>query len=174
MLAYKVARAGNKRVIITLEIPEDAKTNIKRNGIVNKYKAQHRCSYAKVIKIEDDQDIQYDFATSGFYSKYLEYKINEITESNFDDNLENVYSSGIHFFLEKELAYNFGREIIRNGLVEDWYDNGSKLSEYNCINGKREGLYQSWYKNGQKSYECNFVNNIKGICHVWDENGKKY
>jgi hypothetical protein len=35
MLGYKIAKSFGKRVVITLEIPEDAITNVKRTNIVH-------------------------------------------------------------------------------------------------------------------------------------------
>ena len=177
MIGYKVAKADNKRVIVTLEIPEDALTNIKRKDIVDINTAKHRTNKAKVLSIEDEDGKNYSEAVSFNYDKKsLTYKINEtILIDDYDNNIETVCGSGIHFFLTKRCAELYGLEKIENGLYQSWYDNGQKSIECSYVNGNIEGLYQTWHENGQKWLECTYVNgNIEGLYQTWHENGKKW
>ena len=68
MLGYKASKNGDTRVIVTLEIPEDAITNMKRKDIVNAETAKYRCNKAKVLKIEDEDGKEYSYATSIYYN----------------------------------------------------------------------------------------------------------
>lgn len=176
MIGYKCAIIERIRVIITLEIPDDAITNINRNNVVVKEYAKHRTNIAKVIKIEDQNGKQYDEAISGFYDyKKLIYKVNEIVKvDDYDSNLEKVCLSGIHFFLTRRVAEIYEIYSLENGLYEAWYDNGQKWREYNYVNGKIEGLYQEWHTYGQIARKFTYMNDLlHGLDEEWYESGQK-
>ena len=81
MIGYKVAKNGEKRVVVTLEIPSDALTNMDRSTVAVKETAKHRASKAKVLKIEDEEGNCYPIAISFNYDKKsLEYKVGELLE----------------------------------------------------------------------------------------------
>lgn len=176
MEAYKVAEHAGKRVIITLEIPPDALTNMDRKSVVNKDTAKHRVNKALVMKIEDAEGNLYDTATSSQYTKKkLTYTVGKVIEEpSFDMDLEKVCTEGIHIFLTKRVAEFYNLESIPNGLLEAWHDNGAKYSEFTFVNGKIEGVSTLWHDNGQKQVECMYVNGKEeGLCHSWFKNGKK-
>ena len=192
MLGYKAAIAYNKNVVVTLEIPEDALTNIERKNVSVKEYAKHRCNKAKVLKIEDEDGKEYEEAETQYYDKSkLTYKLNEtVSVHQFDMKLENVCSTGIHFFLTKRVAElyhikankknndslytTYNLPTIKNGLYTEWYENGNKYLEYTCVNYKVDGVYQSWYVNGQKYREFTYVNGRKhGLFTIWHKNGIK-
>lgn len=177
IIGYKIAKAGETRVVVTLEIPDDAVTNVFRKDIVNVDTAKHRTNKAKVLKIEDETGKQYSSAESFNYGlKSLKYVVDStLTVNDYDMDLEKVCSTGIHFFLTRRCAELYGLDTIKNGLYERWHDNGQK--EYDCmyVNGKRHGLYQSWHTNGQKRSEYIYVNGLyHGLCKTWYTNGQKY
>ena len=64
MLGYKIAEHGNVRVLVTLEIPDDALTNMNRYDIFDAMKAKYRTNKAKVLDIEDEQGTKYTHANS--------------------------------------------------------------------------------------------------------------
>ena len=190
MIGYKSDDSDSKRLIITLEIPADAKTNLRRSNIIDPEKAKYRASKVKVLKIEDTDGNE--------HSK--KYVIGEVIETEFDDNLENTDTTGICFYLDKNVAKNNGVRYIKdgkvvnyynsgaksfeeeyvnyelNGLYQDWYENGVKWCQVLYLNNNLHGLYQEWHRNGIKYREENYENgNLNGICREWDENGiKKY
>ena len=90
-------------VLIKLEIPEDAKRS---SATTNKC----RCEKAKVLGFYDlnstelniDKIINYVFHT-------CEYRKGEMVYPDyFDENRWNEYSHGIHFFINKQDAINYG------------------------------------------------------------------
>jgi antitoxin component YwqK of YwqJK toxin-antitoxin module len=175
MLGYKVAKSFGKRVVITLEIPEDAITNVKRTNIVHAETAKYRTMKAKVIKIEDSDGKTYNEAVSFNYDKNsLTYTLDEeLVCHDFDMNLEDVCSKGIHFFLTKQMAETFQLDKLENGVLTDYYENGVKSHEETFVNGVKHGLTTYWNKNGIKEMEISYVN---GICErgtQWYENGVK-
>jgi antitoxin component YwqK of YwqJK toxin-antitoxin module len=173
MIGYKAAIAGETRVLITLDIPEDAITNVARTSVVVKETAKYRTNKAKVLKIEDKDGKEYTEARTGFYDlESLTYRLNELVEvSDYDMNLEKVCSRGIHFFLSKRLAEQYERDSIRNGLFQRWHENGQIQEECTFVNGLIDGLYQRWYANGEKDIECTYVNGWReGLYQRWYEN----
>lgn len=176
MLAYKLAEYACKRVIVTLQIPPDALTNIDRKSVVVKETAKHRVNKVLVLKIEDEEGNSYDTATSSLYpEKHLTYTVGKlIKEPSFDMDLEKVYTEGIHIFLTRRVAELYLLQFIPNGLFQMWHDNGQKLYEVTYVNGKMEGLYQEWHENGKKHVEVKYVNGKKeGLFQSWHNNGQK-
>lgn len=178
MIGYKIARTGlsETRVVVTLEIPDDAITNMSRKDIVNMNTATHRTNKATVLKIEDANGKEYSSASSFNYAKKsLEYVVgNTIVVNDYDMDLEKASSKGIHFFLTRRCAELYGLLSIQNGLFESWNNNGDICTKWTYVNGKYHGLYQMWFKNGQKCVECVYVNGQRdGLYQSWYNNGQK-
>ena len=49
----------------------------------------------------------------------------------------------------------------REGLYEEWYENGVKQESSVYENGKRNGLCKKWYRNGQKKKSAIYTDGIK-------------
>ena len=96
-IAYKKANG----CIIKLLILEDAK-----RSSATTFKC--RCDKAKVLEIKDiDTGESMEKARSNYNPNFV-YKVGEIvTVENFDDDRWNEYSTGIHFFMNKENALNY-------------------------------------------------------------------
>ena len=176
MIGYKAAISCNQRVVVTLEIPEDALTNIERKNVAVKEYAKHRCNKAKVLKIEDENGKEYEEAETDHYDKSkLTYKLNQtVYVHRFDTNLETVCSTGIHFFLTKRVAEIYGVTSIPNGFLQSWYENGQKYCECTFVDNKCDGLFTTWYDNGNKEEELTYVKGVKNGLHTkWYKNGNK-
>lgn len=177
MIGYKPAIFDNSfRVVITLEIPDDAITNVNRKGIVNKDTAKYHTKQAKVIKIEDDRGREYPEAVSGirYGEKRSTFKVNTfIDESHFDSDYEEP-SEGCTFFLTKRVAEFYELYRLENGLLESWHENGQKYEECNFVKGKLEGICMGWHENGQKSFEFTYTKGQQnGLNTEWDDKGRK-
>jgi antitoxin component YwqK of YwqJK toxin-antitoxin module len=175
MLGYKAAKNGDTRVLITLEIPEDALTNIERTSVKVKETAKYRANKVKILKIEDSEGKEYETAETGFFSKKkVVYKVGEVLEVPTDDmDVEQVCSNGIHFFLERKVAEMYYL-YLENGIYMSWHENGQKEHEGMMKDGKREGLWQTWYDNGQKYSEGMWKEgNQEGLREIWYETGQK-
>ena len=199
MLGYKVAKSFGKRVVITLEIPEDAITNMKRKDIAKAETAKYRTMKAKVIKIEDSDGKTYNEAVSfNFDKNQVKYSLDEeLVCHDFNMNLEETCSTGIHFFLSKSLAERYGLDSIENGVLtwyyangkkdvdrtfvngsktqyDEWYENGNKHKEFKYLNEKQNGVQSVWYENGNKHQEWTCIDGVdQGVHRAWFENGKK-
>jgi antitoxin component YwqK of YwqJK toxin-antitoxin module len=177
MIGYKVAKnGGDTRVVITLDIPEDAFTNMERSTIRVKDTAKYRTNKAIVVKIEDQKGNEYTSAKSFVHKdKSLTYTLGEtLIVEDYDLNIEKVCSSGIHFFLNKRVAELYNLDHLENGILEKWHDNGQKHQECTYKDGKPHGLYQVWQENGQKYIECTVKHGkYDGLYQVWHNNGQK-
>ena len=106
MIGYKIAKNGDTRVVVTLEIPEDALTNMGRPSVALRETAKHRTNKAKVLAIEDASGTPHTTATSfGYDKKFLTYKVGEtIEEPSYNPDPEQVCAEGIHYFLTRRVA----------------------------------------------------------------------
>ena len=63
---------------------------------------------------------------------------------------------------------------VRNGLDEEFFNNGSKKGEIPWQDGKENGPVVYYYADGRKSYEANYKEGRKnGYATVWYQNGQK-
>jgi uncharacterized protein YjbI with pentapeptide repeats len=101
-------KVRHESVIVVLEILE----NSKRSSATT-YKC--RASHVKVIRIEnydgtisDKIGVLSDFSNENPYSEQIYYEIGkEIIIHNFDENRWNECSTGIHFFINRQMALNY-------------------------------------------------------------------
>ena len=171
-IGYKKCQDGR---IVVLEIL--GKHNEDRKNIVDKQFAKMRCLKARVIRIYNmhDQSIEYDEAY-GIYDKTFKYTVGEVVEpiDEFDNYLDKVCGSGIHYFLTEEPAYYWDYEP-KNDLYKSWHPNGQMEKRCTYKNGKRDGLYESWHSNGQMRYRHTYKNGEKdGLHENWHANGQMY
>ena len=164
MLAYKSAVHIKKRVVVTLEIPEDALTNLGRSNIVCKETAKYRTNKAKVLKIEDEEGNEYLIAKSAHHhrGKRFYYVVGEeVVEPNFRTDLTTVCAQGIHFFLERRVAELYEKGKVQNGVYQTWYENGQKHFELNFKDSLPHGSWLKWHKTGELHCQYEYIN---GVC----------
>lgn len=64
---------------------------------------------------------------------------------------------------------------VEDGVIEQFYANGTIKNKIPVKDGKRHGRAQSFYKDGTLRQEIDYVNNLKhGEVITYYENGKKY
>ena len=191
MLAYTVVEINNKRYVLTLDIPEDALTTIGGSYVKVAETAQYRANKVMVVKIEDDNQNEFDSVSN--------YTVGEITEDPaFDTDLDKFNCEGITFFLSKEVADHYWATRPSDGTHKSWYPNGQQYEIRNFSNGKLHGICSCYYPNGQlltdKTYEngyetgthmafhktgnimasTSYVNGVlNGLYEIWYENGTK-
>ena len=175
MLGYKIAQNKDfKRVLVTLEIPKDAKTNLNRRYIANKYTSKYRCNKAKVLKIEDEIQ-EYQEANSIYDNTFIYIVGEDVVEKNYDEQNEVICGKGLHFFLDKQVALFYDLDIskMKEGVYCQYYDDGQKMIEFIYKDGKRDGLCRIWHENGKLKEECLFKKGKKeGLYKSWWSNGK--
>lgn len=101
IVGWKMAR---KDLIIKLLIPEDAK---RLSGTSRKC----RCDKAVVLAIEKpnggDSGVM---EVASMYDSEFIYRVGEtVTVQDFDDDRWNECSAGIHFFINRQEAVNYGK-----------------------------------------------------------------
>ena len=87
--------------IVKLQVCEDAK----RSSATT---LKCRCSKAKVLEIQETDGSRSDITQVQSDNDSFIYKVGEIVEvSDFDENRFNECSSGIHFFIAREMAVKY-------------------------------------------------------------------
>lgn len=175
---YKSAGKGEYIVVLTINLSDtNTKTNLKRSGVVNPDYAAFRCNKALVVKIYNKttkEEIK--CITSNFDNIFKYKKGEEVIEPNYDENINHICSTGIHFFLTEEAANNYNYNYIYNddkdGEYKIWDSNGNLLLKYNVVNGKKD-VYECYYENGQIHKKCKYYNDyLDGPFEEYYVNGK--
>jgi len=184
---YLVSKNFRKWLIV-LEKLEDTKTNEDRKDIADKRYAKYRANKLKVVKIFDINNfneiinhivnvhIQFSYGNEADGEIVTQYKEGEIVYPNkYDEDIDNVCSSGIHYFKEIDAAYLYD-EIPNSytGNCHSWYDNGQISQSISCVDGIITGKLTTWYIDGQITYEGEFLQGEQtGKAIQWQANGKK-
>ncbi len=65
---------------------------------------------------------------------------------------------------------------VKNGLYEQWYENGQKEGEYRYLFGKEHGQTTRWHDNGIKAFDCYFENGepLASQCGMWLYDGSSF
>lgn len=102
-------------------------------------------------------------ATEGDYVvKYIDkckikYKINAAGQK--DGPFEIWYKGGQQ--IKQRCTYVADK---KEGLDEQWYENGNRWHRYSLVGGRREGLYEAWHENGQLWVRCNYrTDKLEGL-----------
>lgn len=175
-IGYFLAKSGLKKninVIVEIEIPSDAKTNIDRDDIYDKLNAEYKTNKYIVKKIYD----QYLNEYSMFFNNYsCPLKLGELVcnkdvyYSEIDG--EHVEAEKVKkFYMSKHIA--IGLTDIMDGICTLYHKNGRKSIEYTKKNGKKNGKCYKWLENGQIYEETYYLNNLlDGECKFYDIDGK--
>lgn len=164
--------------IVVLQKLDSTITNEDRKDIKYSMSAKHRANMLKVVdiihKFSDEQC--HEITNSVHLENKITYKIGNIVKVNdYDTNINEVCSTGIHYFRDPLPAFYYELIInkIVNGKYISFYDNGQKERECKFINGQYNGKYIKWYIDGKKQLECTFNNGqLDGAYISWYNNGK--
>jgi hypothetical protein len=201
-----VFKSCQREWIVVMERTENTKTNEARKGLIDSDYAKYRGSEFKVLNIINKYDVTKKVEEINSSHRYnpITYRIGEIVKSNFyDENIQEVCSTGIHFFLTFERAYMYENDSERihifDGAYKLWEDDGRLIGlrfykdrklhgqyrvwnadgtlqitgTYN--NGKLDGAYTEYYASGAKKFTSTYSNGIKqGQEFHWDKHGVVY
>ncbi len=175
---YKLAKTPNDQwCIIKLELFHISRTNEKRKNVINDKFAKYRTDLAKVISITDvHNDVKYKKAESAFRDVYKSYVSGSYVSSNFDENIENLCTEGIHYFKSEKAAKSY---LCKTDLIgknyffnENTGDKG-KMKEYDenrkLIRIKGYGDHSSYAKCFKTKIICE-LNPITRIYRKWIDN----
>ena len=144
--------------IVTMKKLPDTQTNESRKDVVNTRCAKFRANKLLVVdiqhkhtgeKIDRIQNTSYQGRTIWYIKSEV------ITVSDYDQDLDRVCTTGIHYFLSRERAFYWDLKV-QNGPYRNWHENGQKKEECTYQEGKLHGPFQSWYSNGKKREECTY------------------
>lgn len=180
-----VFKSCGKIWIVVLEKLDTTRTTEKRNVHDKKY-AKFRGDKFKVLNIINKIDPSVTINTvenSIFKDKTIKYVKNEIIETEFDDDLNNVCSKGIHYYVSIEPAFSleFDMFILDNKVSVGRYNLNEKMTEYDedgnisCIynlkNGFIDGKLQC-FDGGKLIKEITYnEGTLQGKCIFYDKHG---
>ena len=147
--------------IVVMKKLQDTKTNENRNNVADSLYAKFRADKLFVVKILNINNIEsIKKIVNNNYKIKIIYKCDEIIiPDKFDENIDEVCSSGIHYFKTIDAAFYY-KELPRlfTGKWIYWHENGNKSYECEYIDGKETGKWISWYENKNKSSEGEYIN----------------
>lgn len=159
---YVYKKASNNYIVKLKKLP-DTITNESRYGVVNQQFAEFRGNMfyvEKIYKTSLKTSLETSFETSlktklkiqSLYDKLFIYEVGKIVKvDDFDLNLENLKSTGIHYFKTEEAAfyYDFYPTYRYTGKYKIYYDNGQLMQIYNLKNGAKYGFLTSYNEDGE-------------------------
>ena len=142
--------------IIVLGKLKNTMTNEKRSDIYCEKKAKYRGDTFYVVSIFDKcSPHTKKTTTETYFKKIFIYTVDQVVSvPDFDTDVENISSNGIHYFkcIEAaffyELLYYFSNKI-ENGKVYEHHSNGRLLRECGFKNGLKDGYNSVWSIDGR-------------------------
>jgi antitoxin component YwqK of YwqJK toxin-antitoxin module len=177
---YVYKSCGN--YVVVLEKIDCTITNEARSNIADPKYAKYRANKLKttmIINKFDPSDVIVEIQNSYYTKEKVVYRTGEIIEINdYDYNLKEVCSTGIHYF--KTIEQSFFWELLRfnptyTGKLIEWDDSGNKWSEQAYRGGKFEGKWIQYYADGSKLGKGEYKEGKpEGKWIKWFENGTKH
>ena len=154
--------------------------NENRQGVNNPKYAKFRASTLLVLKIFDANDVErtidcLEHESIHSIAKTI-YKVGMMVRpDNFDEDPDEVCSTGIHYFKSIKAAFWYrDQPDDYTGKWTTYGECGRKHCSIFVKNGMRHGKYRSFHENGTKESEIYYVNGEKsGHCIDWNEHGTK-
>lgn len=163
-------KCGN--AIVTLALYPSSKLNDCRSNIIDPSHAKLRTDKAFVLDIEDmTTGAHLESVKNTFYSNnFIEYKVGTKIVTNYNTDLNNICTEGIHIFKTRKTAELFSLQDneVKNytGIYCTYHQNGAIANKANVINGK------IWYE--YYIYDEYGVLNLKSYYLNGKRNGKFY
>jgi antitoxin component YwqK of YwqJK toxin-antitoxin module len=156
-------------------------TNEGRDGIVDRSHAKFRANVLFVVRIANkfDKNKTINSVQNTFYEKKITYIVGkQVGVDDFDTNIYDVCSTGIHFFNSYKAAFFFEFPDVMpekyTGKYNGYYCTGQKMFKGNLSKGKEVGLWIQWFENGQKKSEGKYTNGKHSSFWIYYyENGRK-
>jgi antitoxin component YwqK of YwqJK toxin-antitoxin module len=162
--------------IIELDINLDTTlTNLNREVIDENY-AKYRCNKAIVVKIYNkfDEKEEIDRIRSDHDDRFEYIKGKDVYEPKYNLIMDEVCTTGIHFYITKEAAFYYNLSSINDGIFKKWFADGKPLKKCSYKDDKLEGLYETWYKNGNRQTKCSYKDDkLEGLYENWYEYGNR-
>lgn len=186
---YKLCISNNdkdkkRKWMVVMQKLDKTITNEKRDNVHNEDYAKFRANFLKVIKIFNVNDptkirtsIENVYEAEDEKSIKLEYKIGSIVEAdNFDVEINNVCSGGIHYFKTLIAAYYYrGVPDAYTGVWTGYHANGRVYEEGCYIRGIQMGKWIEYDENGNISEEGKYKNGDKdGTWKILANNGDSF
>src|SRR5438128_1956435 len=125
--------------IVVLKKLDDTKTNESRKDIVDPMYAKFRANKLMVVRIYNKhtgEEVN-SIKNSVYHTKKITYTCNEVVEvTNYDGNVDEICSTGIHYFKCEEAAKFYEHVMSENATLKE-------------VKQSYTGPYKQWSSNGQ-------------------------
>ena len=135
--------------IVIMRKRSNTRTNEKRNGVVNTKYAYFRADGLDVIAIIDITTLSSKDAAISNMNSNCVYRVGEyITPNRYNENIDSVYTCGIHYFKEITPAFFRGHDNrIYSGHCYEWLDDGAIISKFYRYHGRIIGVWNDFGRN---------------------------
>jgi len=164
--------------LVVMKKESDTKTNENRENILDPFHAKYRADKLRVLKIINVNDIEtttdsvhHRNQTFGYSAIYT---VGSIVKSyNFNENIQEVCSNGIHYY--KSLESAFFHRSMPDGYTGRWFcqnSDGSKDWEGYFANGEKNGVHREWDKSEGLTYRIEWLDDTRhGLFLCFYKNG---
>ena len=161
--------------IVVLQKLPDTITNESRS-VANANCATFRANKLLVVNIihKFNQKTRRSIRNSIYADEKIEYIKGKIIKvEDFDTNVNEVHTAGIHYYKTMEVPFYLELQTEIDGEWMEWHVDGQKLSKITYKGGKREGESIDWHKNGHMKSKGEYKNGkLEGKYTTWHANGK--
>lgn len=177
---------SSRKWLVVLRKTKNTRTNELRSSVLpeNRKNAKYRGSEFKVMVIINlnDPKLTVQWIRSRWDSSLIDYKVGKkVFPDRYDEDIEEVCSNGIHYYLDIECAISY-EEIPKRytGNCVLYNDNGISLGYTQYLNGRKHGnctlttheyRYEGRYENGKKVGIWKTISNDIVIFHEADNTG---
>ena len=161
------------KYIVKLKIPVGSRTNINRQFVVDHNHAKFRCDKAHVLEIRHKYTNRRVPSVKSNHDPSIQYTVGKdiVPRYEYDSDPDKVCASGIHFFLTREPAYDYGNDL-KNGICRQWGDNGLLEVIGTKKNSHMDGEWKLCYEDGAIHVLDNWIDGERsGLLKIWDEYG---
>ena len=141
---YKACRDS----IVTMEFLPDSVNNESRTGVYDSRYAKFRTDKVKVIDIVDPVSKVRLIDAVSLSDESFVYTVGEVVATNYDEHINKVCTSGIHYFKTFEAALSWFYEFHGSrpdGTYREFTESGRTYRTFTIKNGQ---VYDSISKNG--------------------------
>ena len=152
--------------IVVMKKNPDTETNELRS-VVNEMYAKYRANKLRVIKIFNKLNptaTVSHVSSNAYEKKSITYRVGQcvyVKEVDFDTDMNNVCSTGIHYFKSVEAAFYFELPKKYTGPYYKWSSDGDNVAEGYYENDLKTGSWISYYSDRHVKEEGQYENDLK-------------
>lgn len=182
---YKIVCYSGRQIpyFVVMQKLDDTITNESRKNVVNPQYAKFRANKLKVIDIInckdmiDEESVVNVLHLKGFSSKKTAYEVgNIVVPDEFDSNIENICTGGIHYFNSIDAVYHFFVKFLNINEKKHYNSNGACDRDISFpTHCERQIIYRSpdekvdtYTRIDKRNHEGIFIEHVSSITKLPD------